>query len=56
MSDRLRRLPFRLGATSFVYPAGWADNVERLIIETPVRDVELLFFEADRPDQLPGAA
>ncbi|MEA2698215.1 MAG: adenosylcobalamin phosphodiesterase, partial [Myxococcales bacterium] len=47
---------FRLGATSFVYPAGWADNVARLVAETPVRDVELLFFEADRADQLPTSA
>ncbi|HEY2903852.1 MAG TPA: cobamide remodeling phosphodiesterase CbiR [Polyangia bacterium] len=47
---------FRLGATSFVFPAGWADNVERLCAETPVRDVELLFFEAERPEQLPNAA
>jgi sugar phosphate isomerase/epimerase len=46
---------FRLGATSFVYPAGWADNVERLIVETAVRDIELLFFEAARAEQLPDA-
>ena len=46
---------FRLGATSFVHPAGWADNVERLIAETAVRDIELLFFEAERAEQLPDA-
>ncbi len=35
----------RLGATSFVYPAGWADNVERL---APVfDDIELLLFEGE---------
>lgn len=39
--DRAR---FRLGATSFVYPAGWVDNVERLAGR--VRDIELLLFEA----------
>ncbi len=43
-------VPFRIGATSFVYPAGWAENVARLAGR--VRDVELLFFEADA---LPGA-
>jgi len=37
-------VPFRVGATSFVYPAGWAENVARLAGR--VRDVELLFFEA----------
>jgi sugar phosphate isomerase/epimerase len=36
---------FRIGATSFVHPSGWADNVARLAGR--VRDVELLFFEAD---------
>lgn len=40
---------FRIGATSFVHPSGWADNVARLAGR--VRDVELLFFEADA---LPG--
>jgi sugar phosphate isomerase/epimerase len=61
MSDSRSSAPlpppaFRLGATSFVYPAGWADNVARLVAETPVRDVELLFFEADRAEQLPTSA
>jgi sugar phosphate isomerase/epimerase len=40
---------FRIGATSFVHPSGWADNVARLAGR--VRDVELLFLEADA---LPG--
>lgn len=52
---------FRLGVTSFVYLAGWADNIERLMwgpagLAGRVRDVELLFFEADRPDQLPSSS
>jgi sugar phosphate isomerase/epimerase len=41
---------YRLGATSFVHPAGWAENVARLAGR--VEDVELLFFEADAlPDR-----
>lgn len=37
------KAPFRLGTTSFIYPAGWAANVGRLTGR--VEDVELLFFE-----------
>jgi sugar phosphate isomerase/epimerase len=44
---------FRLGATSFVYPAGWLSNVERLIGR--VEDVELLFFAPKGPGGLPDA-
>ena len=45
------RVPcFRTGATSFVYPAGWAENVRQLAGQ--VEDVELLLFDAD---QLPDA-
>jgi sugar phosphate isomerase/epimerase len=44
---------FRLGATSFIYPAGWLSNVERLIGR--VDDVELLFFAPEGPDGLPDA-
>jgi sugar phosphate isomerase/epimerase len=36
---------FRIGATSFVYPAGWLANVERLAEIERVQDVELLFFD-----------
>jgi hypothetical protein len=39
---------FTLGATSFVYPAGWLANVERLAAR--VDDVELLFFDPFGPD------
>lgn len=45
----------RLGTTSFIYPASWLDNVQRLAAR--VQDVELLFFEADSlpaPDELRG--
>jgi sugar phosphate isomerase/epimerase len=35
--------PFRIGATSFVYPARWLANVERLAGR--VDDVEILLFE-----------
>lgn len=37
--------PFRVGATSFVYPGDWRFNVERL--RGRVSDIELLFFEAE---------
>ncbi|HEX2676257.1 MAG TPA: cobamide remodeling phosphodiesterase CbiR [Polyangiales bacterium] len=42
---------FRLGTTSFVYRAGWSENVRRLVGR--VQDVELLCFEANAPDDLP---
>jgi sugar phosphate isomerase/epimerase len=42
------RYPFRLATTSFIYPAGYAANVEKL---APfVDEIELLLFESD-----PGA-
>ncbi len=46
---RMRR--FRLGATSFVYPASWLGNVERLADR--VDDIELLLFEPEGPGGLP---
>ena len=45
--------PFRLGTTSFIYPAGWAENVARLA--PLVDEVELLFFESQIPGSLPGS-
>jgi sugar phosphate isomerase/epimerase len=47
---------YRLGATSFVYPAGWLENVQRLVREAQVRDVELLFFDIEGPGGLPSGA
>jgi sugar phosphate isomerase/epimerase len=48
------RYPFRLGTTSFIYPAGWAQNVARL---APIVDeVELLFFESQMPGSLPDGS
>lgn len=44
---------FRIGATSFVYPASWLENVERL--GSRVDDVELLFFEPSGEGGLPNA-
>lgn len=44
---------FRIGATSFVYPAGWLANVERLAGR--VDDVELLFFDPSGPGGVPDA-
>ena len=44
-------LPFRLGTTSFIYPATWSVNVERLAGR--VGDIELLLFEAATDSDLP---
>jgi sugar phosphate isomerase/epimerase len=42
-------VPFRIGATSFVYPDRWLPNVARLA--SRVEDIEILFFEAsETPD------
>ncbi len=38
------RYPFKLGTTSFIHPAGYADNVA--IIGPYVDEIELLFFES----------
>lgn len=45
--------PWRLGATSFVYPGSWAFNVQRLGLD--FQDIEILFFE-DGPSCFPSAA
>ena len=45
-----RRYPFRTGTTSFIYPAGYTDNVARL--GPHLDEIELLLFEsgpASRP-------
>lgn len=41
------RARLRIGSTSFVYPAGWAENVRRLA--SRVEDVEILVFERPGP-------
>ncbi len=46
------RFAFRLATTSFIYPAGWAENVRRLAAR--VDEIELLFFES-APGSLPTA-
>jgi sugar phosphate isomerase/epimerase len=57
MQDRLPhtykgRFPFRLAATSFVYPDTYCRNVERL---GPFLDeIELVVFESHRPDCFPS--
>ncbi len=38
-------VPFRIGTTSFIYPARWLPNVERLAGQ--VDDIEILLFELD---------
>jgi sugar phosphate isomerase/epimerase len=43
---------FRIGTTSFIYRAGWHDNVARL--GGRVEDVELLCFEAAQSSVLPS--
>ncbi|MBC2711259.1 MAG: TIM barrel protein [Desulfosarcina sp.] len=46
--------PFSLACPSFVYPAGYVDNVRHL---APfVDEIELLFFESRFPDSLPSHA
>jgi sugar phosphate isomerase/epimerase len=45
-------LPFRIGTTSFIYPGGWLANVQRLA--SRFADIEILLFESDGPDTLPG--
>jgi sugar phosphate isomerase/epimerase len=48
-----QRYPFRLGTTSFIYPAGYRENVARL---GPYLDeIELLMFES-QPSSRPTAA
>lgn len=47
--------PFRVGSTSYVYPADILSNVERLAEGGDVDDVELVLFEVDDgPNNLPG--
>ena len=49
-----KRFPFTLACPSFVYPAGYLDNVRHL---APfVDEIELLFFESRFRDSLPSAA
>jgi adenosylcobalamin phosphodiesterase len=45
------RFPFRLGTTSYILPAGYAENVA--FLGPLVDDVELLFFESDGVYPLP---
>jgi sugar phosphate isomerase/epimerase len=42
----------RIGTTSFIYPGGWLDNVQRL--GPLVDDIEILFFEAHGTGAFPG--
>ena len=46
-----RRFPFRLGATSYVFPAGLAANAEAL--SDLVDDIELVLFEIEGNSNLP---
>jgi sugar phosphate isomerase/epimerase len=45
---------FRIGATSFVHPASWIDNVEQLAGR--VEDIELLLFDIEGPHGVPSEA
>ena len=47
------RFPFAIGCPSFVYPAGYLENVRRLAAF--VDDIQLLFFEST-PASLPSSA
>lgn len=49
--------PLRVGATTYVYPTGWLDNVRRLAFR--VSDIALLFYDAKSPpgdEELRGLA
>lgn len=49
--------PFRVGSTSYVYPADILPNVERLGEGGEVDDIELILFEVDDgPNNLPDSA
>lgn len=48
------KTPFRLGTTSFIYRDHVLPNVQRLADR--VDDVQILFFDIDRRDELPSAA
>lgn len=49
-----KRFPFTLACPSFIYPAGYLDNVRHL---APfVNEIELLFFESRFKDSLPSPA
>ena len=49
-----KRFPFRLACPSFIYPAGYADNVRHLA--RFVDEIELLCFESRFADSLPAPA
>ncbi len=60
MSDRVGvtrfGTPFRVGSTSYVYPADILPNVERLAAQGDVDDIELILFEVDDgPNNLPDS-
>jgi sugar phosphate isomerase/epimerase len=46
--------PYRVGTTSFVYPARWLENARRLAGR--VDDVEILLFDPPTPVSLPSGA
>jgi len=52
VGNRLQ-LPFRLGTTSYIYPADVLPNVERLAGR--VEDIELVFYEVNALSPLPDA-
>jgi sugar phosphate isomerase/epimerase len=45
---------FRLATTSYIFPAGYAENVQRL--GALVDEIELIFFESRPPQSLPSVA
>jgi len=48
--------PFRVGSTSYVYPADILPNAERLAAQGDVDDIELILFEVDDgPNNLPDS-
>ena len=49
-------MSWRFGVPSFIYPAGWLENVQRLGPRPHIQDIEILFFDIDGPGGLPSAA
>ncbi len=50
--DLRRRLPFRLGTTSYIYPAEILPNVRSL--KNRVEDIEIVLFESDEVSNFPS--
>ncbi|MFC1959828.1 cobamide remodeling phosphodiesterase CbiR [Chloroflexota bacterium] len=53
----MQRFPFRVGSTSYVFPAGLAENARRLAAQGLSQDMELVLFDLENgPSNFPDAA